>query len=199
MEHEAFMSGHWALMTPEFIVLGSAVILSLLDLFLPKRIDRMVLGWLAVLAVAAGGAALLFLAGEPNASLLYETFRFDSFAKAFKLVLMAGVLLILLMSLQKGDENGNEEVRGEYFYLMLCALLGAMMLASSADLITLFVGLELLSVSSYILAGIKKHDLRSNEAAMKYVINGGISTAITLLGMSYLYGVAGTTKFDANG
>ena len=73
------------------------------------------------------------------------------------------------------------------------ALLGAMFMASSVDFITLFVGLELLSLSSYILVGIRKN-LTSNEAAMKYVINGGIGTAITLFGMSYLYGITGSTN-----
>lgn len=67
-------------------------------------------------------------------------------------------------------------------------------MSSSGDLITLFVGLELLSLSSYILVGMRKHDRKSNEASMKYVINGGISTAITLFGMSYLYGVTGSVN-----
>lgn len=69
-----------------------------------------------------------------------------------------------------------------------------MIMASSGDLIALFVGLELLSLSSYVLAGLRKKNLQSNEAAMKYVINGGIATAITLFGMSYVYGLTGTTN-----
>ena len=68
------------------------------------------------------------------------------------------------------------------------------MMTSSGDLITLFVGLELLSISSYLLAGIRKKNTQSNESAMKYVINGSISTAITLFGMSYVYGLTGTTN-----
>ncbi|RDI41605.1 NADH-quinone oxidoreductase subunit NuoN [Falsibacillus pallidus] len=197
--NESIMDEKWYLMTPEFIVLLAAVIISLLDLFLPKKVNRLVLGWLSVLAVLAGGIVLLLFSGVDSASILYGTFQLDAFAKAFKLILMIGVLLILLMSMHKGEENGSENVRGEYFYLLLTALLGAMMLSSSGDLITLFVGLELLAVSSYILAGIKKDDIRSNEAALKYVVNGGISTAITLFGMSYLYGVTGTTNLAKMG
>ena len=74
------------------------------------------------------------------------------------------------------------------------ALLGAMFMASSVDFVTLFVGLELLSLSSYILVGIRKRTVHQMRAAMKYVINGGIGTAITLFGMSYLYGITGSTN-----
>jgi len=66
-------------------------------------------------------------------------------------------------------------------------------MASSADLIMLFVGLELLSLSSYVLVGLRKKSLQSNESAFKYVVSGGIATAITLFGMSYIYGLTGTT------
>ena len=69
-----------------------------------------------------------------------------------------------------------------------------MIMTSSGDLITLFVGLELVSISSYILAGIRKHNLQSNESAMKYVVNGSIATAINLFGMSSLYGLTGKTN-----
>ncbi|PMU56121.1 NADH-quinone oxidoreductase subunit N, partial [Pseudomonas sp. GP01-A3] len=76
----------------------------------------------------------------------------------------------------------------------ITALIGTMYMASSSDLITLFVGLELLSISSYILVGIQKRREGSSEAALKYVINGGISTSITLFGLSYTYGLTGTTN-----
>ncbi|GAA3318923.1 hypothetical protein GCM10020331_023720 [Ectobacillus funiculus] len=98
--------------------------------------------------------------------------------------------------LQAGRKTPIED-KGEYYYLLLTALLGAMFMASSADLITLFVGLELLSLSSFILVGIRKRSQASNEAAMKYLINGGISTAITLFGFSYLYGLTGSTNIIA--
>ena len=100
----------------------------------------------------------------------------------------------MLLSISYQPKEGMREYRGEFFYLFLTALLGAMMMTSSGDLITLFVGLELLSISSYILAGMRKKNKESNESAMKYVINGSISTAITLFGMSYVYGLTGTTN-----
>ena len=108
-------------------------------------------------------------------------------------MLLGGAALVLCMAISD-DKKEPIQDKGEYYYLFLMALLGAMFMASSVDFITLFVGLELLSLSSYILVGIRKRNRASNEAAMKYVINGGIGTAITLFGMSYLYGITGSTN-----
>ena len=115
--------------------------------------------------------------------------------KAFKLILLVGAALVMFLAISYEPREGMDRVyRVSFIYLFLTALLGAMMMTSSGDLITLFVGLELLSISSYILAGMRKKNIQSNESAMKYVINGGISTAITLFGMSYVYGLTGTTN-----
>ncbi len=181
-------------MTPEFIILGVATLLSLLDLFMPKSVNRKVLGWIGFTGILAAIASLMSLLGHGPESILYDTFRLDSFAKAFKLLLLIGAAFVMLLAISYEPQEGITEYRGEFYYLFLAALLGAMMMSSSGDLITLFVGLELLSISSYILAGIRKKNLQSNEASMKYVINGGISTAITLFGMSYVYGITGTTN-----
>jgi NADH-quinone oxidoreductase subunit N len=89
---------------------------------------------------------------------------------------------------------GEISNQSEYYYLLLTALLGAMVMASSADIITLFVGLELLSISSFVLVGLRKKSLFANEASFKYVVSGGIATAFTLFGMSYMYGLSGTTN-----
>lgn len=181
-------------MTPEFIILGVAAVLTLLDLFMPKNQDRRILGWISILAILAAIVSLTGLLDRGVASILDDTFRLDAFAKAFKLLLLAGAGLVMFLAVSYKTKDGMEEYQGEFYYLFLTALLGAMIMTSSGDLITLFVGLELLSVSSYILAGIRKRNLQSNESAMKYVINGGISTAIILFGMSYVYGLTGTTN-----
>lgn len=194
MDLETLLSYEWGTMAPEFIILGVATALSLLDLFMPKKVDRRILGWLGFTGILAAIVALVSLIGHDTTSILFDTFRLDGFAKAFKLILLAGAALVLLLAIDYEPKEGMKEYRGEFFYLFLTALLGAMMMSSSGDLITLFIGLELLSLSSYILAGMRKKNLQSNESAMKYVINGGISTAITLFGMSYVYGLTGTTN-----
>ena len=194
MDLHTLMSFKWSIMGPEFIILGVAVILSLLDLLMPRKQSRKMLGWIAIAAVFAAMASLAGLVGIHVTSILDDTFRLDSFAIAFKFILLAGSVLVLFMAVSYEPKEGIEEYRGEFYYLFLTALLGAMVMSSSGDLITLFVGLETLSISSYILVGIRKHHLQSNESAMKYVINGGISTAITLFGMSYVYGLTGSTN-----
>lgn len=194
MDLDTLLSFDWGTMTPEFIILGIATALSVLDLFLPKHVDRKVLGWIGFIGVLAALVSLVMLIGTETTSILFDTFRLDSFAIAFKLILLVGAALVMLLAIDYHHNDGLEEYKGEFFYLFLAALLGAMMMASSGDLITLFVGLELLSIPSYILAGMRKRNLQSNESAMKYVINGGISSAITLFGMSYVFGLAGTTN-----
>jgi NADH-quinone oxidoreductase subunit N len=193
MDLETLLKYEWGIMTPEFIVLGVATILSLIDLFMPNGKDRRLLGWFAFAGVAVAILSLLGLLNVEVTSILEDTFRLDSFAKAFKLILLVGAGLVILLSMDYHPAEGMP-YRGEFYYLFLTALLGAMTMTSSGDLITLFVGLELLSISSYILVGLRKKYLQSNESAMKYVINGGISTAITLFGMSYIFGLTGTTN-----
>ena len=192
MDLETLLSYPWGIMAPEFTVLIVATLLSLMDLFMKDKTNRNILAWVAIGGVVV---ALLFLInqlGSPVQMILYDTYRLDSFSIAFKLIMLVGTLFVLLMAI----DYGKQEIRyrGEFFYLILTALLGGMIMASSADMITLFVGLELLSLSSYIMAGLRKNNVQSNEAAFKYLVNGGIATAITLFGMSYVYGLTGHTN-----
>ncbi|TLS35818.1 NADH-quinone oxidoreductase subunit NuoN [Pseudalkalibacillus caeni] len=192
MDLDTLLSYQWGGMLPEFIIIITATLLSLLDLFLPKDKDRKLLAWIGLAGIVAALLVLFTQMGDPIVTILNDTYRLDSFSKAFKLILLVGTAFVFLLSM---DYSRHDiEHRGEFYYLFLTALLGAMMMASSADIITLFVGLELLSISSYILAGLKKKNMNSNEAAFKYVVNGGISTAVILFGMSYIYGFTGETN-----
>jgi NADH-quinone oxidoreductase subunit N len=193
MDLDTLFSFDWGIMAPEFIILGAATLLSVIDLFMKKETNRKPLAWLAGLGVAAALLSVFFQLDHEVASILYDTYRLDSFSKAFKILLLIGTLLVLILAASYKKED-IEENRGEFYYLLLAALLGAMMMASSADMITLFVGLELLSLSSYIMAGLEKRNRRSNESAFKYVVSGGIATAITLFGMSYIFGLTGETN-----
>jgi NADH-quinone oxidoreductase subunit N len=194
MDLETLLSFKWGIMTPEFIIVIVAALLSIADLVMPKKQDRRILGWISIVAIIAAIISLAGMVDNGVTSILDDTFRLDSFAKAFKLIILCGSALVLFLAISYKPKDGLEEYRGEFYYLFLTAVLGAMIMTSSGDLITLFVGLELLSISSYILAGMRKRNLQSNESAMKYVISGGISTAITLFGMSYVYGLTGSTN-----
>ncbi|WP_077619888.1 NADH-quinone oxidoreductase subunit NuoN [Bacillus sinesaloumensis] len=193
MDIETLLSFNWGVMAPEFIILGVATLLSLLDLFMGKDKDRRLLGWIGIVGILIAIGFTVSLVGTDVTSILYDTFRLDSFAIAFKLILLVGTGLVLLLAISY-ESNDVTGYRGEFYYLLLTALLGTMFMTSSSDLITLFVGLELLSISSYILAGLRKRNKLSNESAMKYVINGTVSTAIFLFGVSYVYGLTGTSN-----
>ncbi|OCA88405.1 NADH-quinone oxidoreductase subunit NuoN [Bacillus sp. FJAT-27986] len=194
MDMETLLSMNWNLMIPEFIILGAAIILSILDLCMPKQFGRKVLGWFAFGSIGLAIISLIGLFPLEAGSILYDTFRLDAFAKAFKLILLIGSAFVMVLAVVHKPRAGMQPYQAEFYYLLLTALLGAMIMTSSGDLITLFVGLELLSVSSYILAGMQKNNRKSAEASMKYVVNGGISTAIILFALSYMYGVSGTTN-----
>lgn len=194
MSMSEFTSLNWGAMAPEFIILGVIAILIVMDLFMPKSMDRRIIGWVGIAAIFAAVVTLVSFAGGPVKSILDDTFRLDSFAIAFKLLILVGGALVMFLAVSYEPKDGLERYHAEFFYLLLAAMLGGMIMTSSGDLITLFIGLELLSITSYILAGMRKFDAKSNESAMKYVINGGISSAITLFGMSYVYGLSGTTN-----
>ncbi len=187
-------------LTPELTLVIAAVLLSLLDLALPRQVDRRLIGWLSLAALAvAGWFTVLQLGAEAPTQLLNESFRIDDFAVLLKLLFLGGTALAVLMSLGlRSNELGTDDV-GEYYYFYLPATLGAMIMASSADLITLFVGLELLSITTYIMVGMRKKISISSEAAFKYIVMGGISSAFILYGMSFLYGMSGSTNlFEIN-
>ncbi|OGX61477.1 MAG: NADH-quinone oxidoreductase subunit N [Paenibacillus sp. RIFOXYA1_FULL_44_5] len=194
-------AGDLVYLAPELTLVVSAVILSLMDLLMPSKINRNLLGWLAIVALGISAAFVIndfnlmekLNLAEPK-QLLNLSYRVDDFGNLFKLVFLVGTGLTIFMSLGSVKEKDIPHV-GEFYYLFLPAVVGAMVMASSGDLITLYVGLELLSITSYILVAMRKQDQLSTEAAYKYVVLGGISSAIILYGMSFLYGMTGSTNF----
>jgi NADH-quinone oxidoreductase subunit N len=116
----------------------------------------------------------------------------DRFATFFKILFLLAAAITVLMSVRYLEVEGASP--GEYYFLILCATLGMMIMAGGIDLITIFIGLETMAVSFYILAGFIKPNQRSNEAAVKYFLLGAFSLGILLYGMSLMYGLSGTTN-----
>jgi NADH-quinone oxidoreductase subunit N len=116
----------------------------------------------------------------------------DQFALFFKVVFLGAAAFTVLMSVRYLEIEGASP--GEYYFLILCATLGMMIMAGGIDLITIFIGLETMAVSFYILAGFIKPSQRSNEAAVKYFLLGAFSLGVLLYGMSLMYGLSGTTN-----
>lgn len=186
----------WNVMGPEVVLIIAGFALLVIDLFLQKE-KRNILPWLGIVALLVSAALVVgnivklqSLTDVPRLSgVVYVV---DDYGNIFKLIFLLGSILTLLLSnyfMQKVSMP-----RGEYTYILLFATVGAMVMASSLDLITLFVGLELLSISSYILVGMNRGSAKSAEGAMKYLMIGSIGTALTLYGMSFVYGLTGTTN-----
>lgn len=183
---------NWMLLAPELIILATAACLSLLDLFLNQKIPRKYFGVFSFIIVV-WASLYIGLQFDVSERILADTYVFSSFSAMIKLLILAGTGFVILLSLG-GKRQTLAGYEGEYYYLLLIAALGGMVMSSSADLITLFVGLELLSISSYVLVGLRKRHLPSVEAAWKYVILGSLSSAFILYGMSFLYGLTGSTN-----
>lgn len=176
---------------PEIILTFGALVLLVVDLILPKR-DGVVFG-VAIVTLLATATAVLSFAGV-NTTASAGLLAIDGFATFFKLIFILSAVMTVLMS---GSYLRVEGVRaGEYCFLILCATLGMMFMASGVDLITLFIGLETMAIAFYILAGFLKPSQRSNEAAVKYFLLGAFSLGLLLYGMSLLYGATGTTSLD---
>ncbi len=175
---------------PEIIVISGACLLLLVSL-IPAR-GRMVLFASISLAVVAAAAVATYVLAGPVRPAYGGMFVVDGFAVFFKAVVLMVTALVILISPKYLEEEGIE--RGEYFVLLLFALAGMMIMASAINLVSIYLGLELMALSVYVLAGFMRHDSRSNEAALKYVILGAVSSAIFLYGVSLIYGLTGTTQ-----
>ncbi len=175
---------------PEVIVVTAGLLVLVFDIFLGKE-SKQYLGWFSFFAVIFAATATYKLMGA-NGAFFGGTFLLDPFSTFFKFVFYIACGLGILVSI---NYLKIEDIhRGEYYALLLFATTGMMLMASAGDLITLYLGLELMALSIYILAGFMRRDNRSNESAIKYLLLGAFSSGIMLYGMSLLYGLSGTTN-----
>jgi NADH-quinone oxidoreductase subunit N len=179
--------GHFGV---EFQVVCAALSILLLDLFIPLKASKH-LAWIAIAACVMPGMSLLGSHVESEDSRLFlGLLSQDSFSSFYKLLfLMGSIPVILLTYVSKGLEGRR---MGEYYAILLSSVFGAMLLASSTHFLMIFLALELLSFSSYVLVGYRRRDRLGVEAALKYIIYGGVASAIMLFGMSLFYGITGS-------
>ncbi len=177
------------LLTPELIVSGAGLLLLGIEAFAVKRLKSLALT-AALLSLVAALVALVSLFPQGR---VFGLLVLDPFALFFKFIALIAAMLILLLSEKDSDLFGANS--GSYASLILFSTVGVMFLASAEDLLMLFIGLELTTVPLFVLAGFTRAVERSSEGAMKFFLVGAFSTGLMLFGISYLYGLTGSTHF----
>ena len=183
------------LIAPELIMTACACVALVMEVILPYRKSKLT-AYFALVGIALAFTSLAVQWWFMGASLPFNGFygmiRVDGFALLFKAIFLIGAALAIGISTRFLDIEGEQH--GEYYSLILFAALGMMFIVSSYDLISLYISLELMALTFYILVAFTKRERKSNEAAMKYFLLGAFSSGVLLYGMSLLYGIAGSTN-----
>ena len=170
----------WHALAPELVLVVGINLVLLIDLW----------AFIPVVTLAVVG-------DTPVRSMFFDRYVVDEYALILKALFLLIGYVIVLMSQTELEEGGYYQ--GEYYIMLLASVLGMVMMASSRDLISVFVALELLSIPAYMMAAWRKRDPKSNEAGVKYYLLGVFASGVLLYGMSYLYGTTGTTKLTEIG
>ncbi len=179
-----------SLYLPELII-----ILSILCVFIMESIPSYRSLTFISTCVGLIFAGILLLFSTPSTSLLFEGMLInDSLSIYFKWLVLLSTLSIVIIS--KDDNSVMDEVKGEYYGMLLIITLGMFAMISAKNLLMIYLSIELVSIPSYIIAGISKNDKESNEASLKYVIYGSFASGIMLFGLSFLYGITGSLDVD---
>ena len=175
---------------PEIIVLLTACTVLLVDLFAAKKNRSLTLAITTIIGLLLAMYSETLLHGKDITG-FYGTVVADDFSIIFEFIYMSVAIITVFVSRHYIAEN--EMNFGEYYVLLLTAVSGMMFMTSGLDLLVIFIGLEIMSISSYILVGMKRKVARANEAALKYLLLGAFSTGFLLYGISLLYGATGST------
>jgi NADH-quinone oxidoreductase subunit N len=189
MQNNLAFELHQAL--PEILLAISAITLVLIDLSKPTRRRASLLAWVALSGTFFALIATLNLAGN-DGQYFYGMLVVDNFGIFFRGLFALGTAITILTSRDYWDSSAVH--LGEYYALLLLSNLGLNFMVSSYELIVIFLGLEILSVSSYILLGMRRGALKSNESSLKYFLLGSFSSAFLLYGIALAYGAAQTTN-----
>ena len=178
-------------LAPVLVLSVFSMLVLITDLFIGRNKSGLVFVSLTGLLMAAISA---FAKTDWPVRSFSDSYVVDHISVFFTIVFCISSALAILISV---DYNKREQIRvGEYYSLILFCTVGMIILASSTDLIMIFLGIEIVSLCLYVLAGIRRGDMRSNESALKYFLLGAFATGFLLYGMTLLYGATGTTKLN---
>jgi NADH-quinone oxidoreductase subunit N len=185
-----FSASDWFLLSPELFLTAAGLVVLSIAVFFGKAREEF-LAFLTILATAVTGALVLFLSGSHGRAepILGGMFVADNFAIFFKLLILVSLVLTTLASVR--FVGSAPYPGGEYYALLLFTGVGMLFMVSGNNLVSIYVALELMALSSYVLAGYFKGEVKSTEAALKYFVLGALSSGVLLYGLSLVYGVAG--------
>ena len=178
---------------PEIVLCAFGVLIMMLEPFVEAG-HRKLLGWLAIVGVLAAGWATYRASLDPGTA-FGGAVAADGFSFYFIYLFLLVGLLVILGSMDYLERDRIQH--GEFYALVLLATVGMCFMAASTDLIMIFLGLEISSISTYILAGFRRRDRLSNEASLKYFLLGSFATAFFLFGIAWVFGLTGTTNLVA--
>jgi NADH-quinone oxidoreductase subunit N len=188
----------WHALAPEIVLVVGINLVLLIDLWLEdtkKWIMASLTGF--VLLGAFIPVVTLAVVGDDVRSMFFDRYVVDEYALILKAMFLLIAYVVVLISQNELEEGGYYQ--GEFYLMLLVSVLGMVMMASSRDLVSVFVALELLSIPAYMMAAWRKRDAKSNEAGVKYYLLGVFASGVLLYGMSYLYGTTGSTKLTEIG
>ncbi len=190
METLALPAISWLAIMPVSLASLLGILLLGLGLYVD---DDETLGWVTLIGFGLTAVASLLLAGQ-KVSTLNGTFALDGYAVFFDVLFLVAGMVVVLMSMTYLERTGIPA--GDYYALISFAIAGMIVMASATDLIVIFLGLEVMSISVYVLAGAWRTQPRSNEAAMKYFLLGAFATGFLLYGIALIYGATGAFRLD---
>ena len=179
---------------PELILTVTVLLTIVVDLFYSNKESGRTAFWVLG-GLILTQAAISFQDSAIVTTLFMDNLAFDPFATFFKSLIILSTILVIFISQRTHELDGYRT--GEYYALIAVMVFGMFLMASAIDLIMVYISIEIVSITSFILAGYLRGDRRSNEAALKYVIYGAFSSGIMLFGLSIVFGLAGSTKFFA--
>ena len=177
---------------PEIILVITVITALITDLFLKKSKTDLI-GWVLGIGLIVVALAVINLSHVPPTTLFLDMIVIDPFSSFIKIVIILATLFVIVASWSNYELNDYR--KGEYFTIMGIMVIGLFLMASSIDIIMLYISIEVVSIMSFILAAYMKLDTRSNEAGLKYVIYGAFSSGVMLYGLSIVYGLTGSTNY----
>lgn len=185
------------LIKPEIALSILLVVIVLFDLIFDKR--KNLLPFISIIGLLITAYFVVEQFSMNNFAFRYDTnsvgmLSVDSFAAFFKMIVVLSTIFVIMFSVTSNEIINTSDRHGEYYTLIMGMVLGMFLVSCASDLILIYLSIELLSLSSYILAGFLKTVERSSEASLKYVIYGSVASGIMLFGISILYGLTGTTN-----